>query len=177
MFKSTPLVVALLLGEIAACSQPTTTTQQPSRAFNPTLDQPSNSAPASHCEHEPKFVPGPVIAEGQPFDVTGERVEKGAEHRFGMGDDIIFSTTEGGSRFIRVHALNECGLWLAELYVGSVIGGDADTRKTTYSLLRKKPRETGYTVELLGVDITIVAHKDGSFVATLNQTIKAYEGK
>ncbi len=118
-----------------------------------------------------------MIAEGQPFDVTGERVEKGAEHRFGMGDDVIISTSEGGSRFIRVHALNECGLWLAELYVGSEIGGDPNTRQTTYSLIRKKANETGYAVELLGVPITIVAHKDGSFVATLNQTIEAYEGE
>ena len=177
------LSFAILL--TSSCAEPTTATSPTKLNSRPSgasavavIPSPPTATPID-CSGEPAFVAGPVVAEGQPFDVTSEEeVPKGAEHRFGMGDDVVVSLSgEGGYNYVRVHALNDCGLWLADHFSGSPVFGESDQKKITYTLVKKAPADAGYTTEIHGARVTIVSNHDGSFVATLEKTIPVYEGE
>lgn len=131
--------------------------------------------PSLDCSTPPDPVPNDPIAT-EPFSVTDERIEAGAKRPYGLNSMIISSSSEGGSHRVSIRGENECGLWVVSLYIGSEIGGDADKREETFSVVEKSD-DGAYVVEARGAKLRLTSAGDGSFEATLLETIEKYEGE
>lgn len=92
-----------------------------------------------------------------------------------MGNQIVSLGSEGGSNDVVLHAYNECGLWIADTYRGSEIGGNANEVKTTISLIKEEGGT--FSISSHGAEMVLTKAPDGVFTATLSKEIPAYEGE